>query len=288
MKIALGTAQWGMEYGISNTKGIPSDQELSEIFNFASQANIDTFDTAGSYGNAEIRLGKFVNSAHKIISKFKAVSEENSIEIQLNRSLGNLNQSKLEGLLFHNAQEVLTNDSIWDEINVLKNHGLVNKIGFSLYNPIELEQLLEKKINPDIVQIPFNILDRRFEDYFSLLKSHGTEIHVRSVFLQGLLINSSKESPKDFEQWDSIWATYRAWLSSINRSPIEACIQHVMSYDLIDKIIVGVTNLNELQEIVEAQSQDLQRAPISLKSNDENLINPLEWQITKKILSNKS
>lgn len=287
MKIALGTVQWGMNYGISNSNGVPTDNELDRIFTRMREVRIDTLDTAISYGNAEKRLGNFVSTSHKVISKANALDNHRTIKEQCLESLKNTRQLKLEGYLLHNAKPLLENNLLWDELRELVKMGLVEKIGFSVYDPLDLEKILNKGIIPDIVQLPFNILDRRFSPFFDKLNALGSEIHVRSVFLQGLLIKAFHDSPEDFKRWEIHWKIYRAWINENKMSPIEACIRHVLSYDSIDKIIIGVTNLQELNEIISAQNRNPVNAPFELSIDNEELINPLEWPITKQLLSNK-
>lgn len=287
MKIALGTVQWGMNYGITNSNGVPNDDELSKIFARMKVAGIDTLDTAVTYGNAEKRLRKFISPSHKVISKVYISANQKKIKAQCLESLSSLDQSKMEGYILHNIKDLFNNQNIWNELNELKDLGLVKKIGVSLYNPEDLKRLLDSSFIPDIVQFPFNILDRRFFSYFSQLKEHGVEIHVRSVFLQGILINAYDYCPKDFEQWLPHWRIYREWINKNGTSPVEACIQHVLSYDLVDKIVIGITSLKELNDIISAQKLKPLRAPEELEISDQKLINPLEWPITKQLLSKR-
>tara|TARA_B100000900_G_scaffold395210_1_gene393367 strand:+ start:2069 stop:2935 length:867 start_codon:yes stop_codon:yes gene_type:complete len=287
MKIALGTVQWGMNYGISNLNGVPNDDELNKIFRRMKDVGIDTLDTAISYGNAHKRLREFISSSHKIISKVDPSVNQKTIKEQCLETISSLGQPKLEGSLVHNVKDLFDNQNIWNELSELKERGLIKKIGLSLYDPADLKRILKSGIIPDIVQIPFNILDRRFFSYFSQLKEHGIEIHVRSVFLQGILIIAYNHCPKDFEKWDPHWRIYREWINKNRISPIEACIQHVLSYDSIDKIVIGITSLKELNDIITAQMRKPLRAPKALEITDKKLINPLEWPITKQLLSKR-
>lgn len=287
MRIALGTVQWGMNYGISNINGIPDNNELKNIFLKMDKVRINTLDTASHYGSAEKRISQFIKKKHKIISKVNPSSLKISIKNQCQKSLSNVGIPKFYGYLLNNPSNVIENENIWNELKELKRLGLVNKIGYSVYNPLELDILIEKKIIPDIIQLPFNILDRRFAAYFEKLKNNGVEIHVRSVFLQGVLIDAYKKCPNEFEKWIPLWEKYRSWINYIGVSPVEACLRHVLSFKLIDKIIIGVTKLSELEEIINAQKRSPLIAPNDLSSDDDFLINPLKWPITKRILLKK-
>jgi aryl-alcohol dehydrogenase-like predicted oxidoreductase len=132
---------------------------------------------------------------------------------------------------------------------------------------------------PDIVQAPLNIFDRLLETsgWLSRLSEMNVEVHVRSVFLQGLLIERPNQRPANFEKWNQEFAKFDSWTDSQQLSPLSACLGHVLSYPEITKVIVGVTSMNELAEIVAATAGDSQRAPDNLQSSDLELIQPINW-----------
>ena len=276
-KIALGTVQWGMNYGISNKKGIPSNNELDKIISLARINGINLLDTAKGYGDAEERIGKFSNLDFRIVTKINSISVDCSVENQVEDSLQRLKNDILYGCLFHDVNELLKLPSLWEDINFLKKKGKIEKIGVSLYNPYELEQLLSLNIIPDLIQIPFNIVDRRFEKYFKTLSNLKIEIHARSIFLQGLLLNFEMMDEIKFSKWDYLWDEYKNWLKIDGLSPLEATINHVASYEEISKIVVGVECELQLQQIMFSLKKGISKAPNSLISFDEKLINPSLW-----------
>lgn len=277
MKIALGTAQWGMNYGISNSDGIPNNEELKTIINLAKKNQITFLDTASGYGNAEQRIGNLTNNEFNIITKVGNINLENSIKNQLTKSLKNLKTESVYGCLFHNVDELLKNPSLWEEIQTQKKEGLVKKVGYSLYHPHELEKLIQLNYIPELIQIPFNLLDRRFEPYFKKLKRMKIEIHVRSIFLQGLLLSFEKINQNKFLKWKHIWEDYHDWLKTINLSPLEACISHVLHYKEISNVIIGVEHASQLKQIILASGKKNIEAPKTLISTDQELINPSSW-----------
>lgn len=277
MKIILGTVQWGLNYGISNKNGIPSINELNEILLFAKREGIKMLDTASSYGDAEQKIGDNAKGEFDIITKIGTSSMTCSIEEELKCSLKKLKRESVYGCLFHDVNNLLKNPSIWNQMLELKKLGLIKKIGYSLYHPDELKKLLSLDFVPDLIQIPFNLVDRRFEPYLKELKKMKTEIHARSIFLQGLLLNFEMMGEPKFVNWQKIWGQYKQWLNFSELSPIEACISHVSSYGCISKLVVGIDNLLQLKEIILASKKKSVRAPKSLLSSDNNLINPLSW-----------
>ena len=277
MKIILGTVQWGLNYGISNKNGIPSISELNEILSFAKRVGIKMLDTASSYGEAEQKIGDNAKGEFDIITKIGTSSMTCSIEEELKFSLKKLKLKSVYGCLFHDVNNLLKKPSIWNEMIELKDLGLIKKIGYSLYHPDELKKLLSLDFVPDLIQIPFNLVDRRFEPYLKELKKMKTEIHARSIFLQGLLLNFEMMSERKFVNWQQIWGAYKEWLKFSELSPLEACISHVSSYGCISKLVVGIDNLLQLKQIILASKNKSVRAPESLLSNDNKLINPLSW-----------
>ena len=183
MKLAIGTAQWGMEYGINNSLGIVKDSEIEKMKSFLIQENINMIDSARSYGNSEKKIGKLFNNDFKIVSKFGNVNKLGSIKEQLDHSLRNLKLKFIYGYLFHDTKELINNLKLWDDLKSLKEMNRVKKIGFSIYEINDLEYLIENKCIPDIIQLPYNILDRKFEKYLPNLKKMNIEIHARSIFI---------------------------------------------------------------------------------------------------------
>lgn len=171
-KLVLGTVQFGMNYGINNHDGQVKNEELVKILDVCRKEGINCFDTAFDYGNSEERLGEYF-SRHKdyvphIISKYSQKSMPLLDECQ--KSLDRLRVNVLYAYLVHNFSLYLDNPCISKDFRLLKDKGLVKKTGFSLYTLEELDYLLEHEIEFDIVEIPYNIFDRRFERYFSLFK----------------------------------------------------------------------------------------------------------------------
>ena len=147
-----------------------------------------------------------------------------------------------------------------------------------IYDPEELNFVLNKFV-PDIVQAPFNIVDRRLEKngWLEVLNKQNIEIHVRSVFLQGLLLLDSKKRPKNLLKYKKFWKDWDNWLISIRLSPLKACLAFCNSYELIDKFIVGVDSFEQFKEILNSSKSQLDDFPDYLSQTDNKLINPSWW-----------
>jgi len=255
-KIALGTVQFGIDYGISSIDGQVQPKEVEAILNYAYVKGINLLDTAPAYGDSEQVLGKINVNNFKIITKTRHFdnSEITSNDLELldqdfSRSLDNLKQEKK-----------------------------IEKIGVSIYDHNQLQAILEN-FDIDLVQLPFNILDRRLIDngMLSILKNKGIEVHARSVFLQGLLLMSEQNKPDKFQRWRVLWKLWHEWLNDNQITALEATIRHAVSTSEISKVLVGVDTSDQLKGIITASSGALPDIPPEMFTNDVDLLNPSNW-----------
>ena len=281
MKIALGTVQWGLDYGISNTNGIPTDAELDAIVRLAVQNRIDLFVTASQYGNAEQRVGNYTTNNSSVVSKFSSVNHS-SLENEIQGSLERLNVEQLYGYLFHSPKDLINAPLLWDQMQHLKVEGKVKKIGYSLYTPEELELFLNNNWIPDIVQLPYSLLDRKFEPYFEQLKSLGTEIHIRSVFLQGLYFKSMETLSPKFNDLKSTLKEVAVIATEFGLTVVELALNFVLKNEYVDYAVIGVEQANQLKEIINASKIDFSKSiherVNALTVENPTLLNPTNWK----------
>jgi len=285
-KFALGSAQFGMDYGISNNNGIVNPNEVKKIISYAQKKNINLIDTAINYGDSEISLGdagienfQIVTKLPKIPKSCKDISK--FISDNIYNSIRRLKRKNLNTILLHNPMQLLDakGHEIWNALIQNKNDGFVNKIGYSIYSPDELEDLYFN-FKPDVVQFPFNVFDRRIQEtgWLEKLSSDKTETHARSVFLQGLLLMNKEDRPKHFLRWKNLWNLWDELLNSHNISALEACIGFIMLNENLDKIIIGVNSEKQLREILNCDFNFVSLDDfLKLNANDLDLINPSRW-----------
>ena len=286
-KLALGTVQFGLNYGISSNNGLVNINQTKLILSKAFKANINTLDTAAVYGESESILGEIGIDNFNLITKLPPLPD-NQADIRkwaidnISSSMKKLNISSLYALLLHNSVDILgERGKVLNEVLLeYKYKGTIEKIGASIYNTEELDDIENSGIDFDIIQAPFNVFDRRLElsGWLSRLGNSDTEVHIRSVFLQGLLLLSSEARPKYFNKWERHFNLWDDWLEDNDISSLEACLNFVKSYSNVDKIIVGVTNVKQLSEIISIfEDNDNKITPESLIINDQLLINPTNW-----------
>ena len=286
MNLAIGTAQFGLDYGISNSAGKVKIPEIKKIIKLATDSGIDTIDTAMAYGDSEELLGKCNLENFKIITKIGAIQEsenriENWILDEVHLSLEKLKLNNIYGLLLHRPNELISKkgETLFYSIQNLKKLGLVKKIGISIYSTDELVSILDS-YDIDIVQLPLNIFNREAinNDILKVLKSRNIEIHARSCFLQGLLLMEQKNIPIKFKKWSNLFIDWHEWLIKNDISPVQGCLSFLNSINEIDKVIVGVENVKQLQELINYSSvQGITEFP-NLICNDQQLINPSNWK----------
>lgn len=285
--IALGTAQFGLDYGVANQQGKVSTEEARKIVSHALLSGINTIDTAIAYGDSEECLGRIGMADWRVISKLPEIPPGTRdipswVQECVHGSLQRLKVPKLYGLLLHRPNQLfeLRGDQLYETMNLLKVQGLTEKIGVSIYSPNELVPIFQN-FHFDMVQAPFNILDRSLESsgWLSRLKKMDVEVHVRSIFLQGLLLMKPDARPPYFYPWLRLWKEWDTWLLARGLTPLQACLGFVLSRSDIERIVVGVDKLEQLQQILAATTIDSVSPPDQLCSNDPNLINPATWRL---------
>jgi hypothetical protein len=288
VKLALGTVQFGIPYGIANQQGQVSKTEAAAILAYAHNAGMDTLDTAIAYGDSENTLGTLGIGGWNVISKLPPMPADcNNVDAwvdeQLAASLQRLKVSSLQGLLLHRPEQLLLpkqGQQLYQALRRLQEEKQVAKIGVSIYQPGELDALLAVYNGFDLIQAPFNILDRSLINSGWLQKLHdaGTEIHIRSAFLQGLLLMPSSQRPEKFHRWQALLQQWDAWLEHNQLTALEACLHYPLSIPEISKVVVGTDSLVQLQQIIAASNRhDIPLPPDTLQSHDPQLVNPAQW-----------
>ena len=278
--LILGTAQLGLAYGTTNIIGRPSDIEAISLLEIARSSGITTVDTADNYGDAEARLGELgYSTKFGIISKFQcSANEDLDVYPQLNR----LKLTSIEGMLFHDASQISSAAGMryLYQLRSLKDNGIVSKIGFSAYQIDQIDQALEYFPDPDIIQVPGNALDFRLLDSSTVreLASIGTEIHVRSVFLQGLLLaETSYLSGSQHSILTNTLEILKREATSGEQSLMQFLLNQIRNHPNVTSIVVGASSASELTEIVEAWNCPSVPSPRVAHDLSYEVLDPRRW-----------
>lgn len=292
MKLGLGTVQFGMDYGISNEDGQTPENEVMNILQYAKEKEVSLLDTASQYGNSEEVIGRCrsIAGGFKIITKTPRLTDEaDNTDLLWNtfqNSLVRLKRSSIYGLLVHQAQDIFTpaGPRLMQKMTELKEKGLVEKIGVSVYTGEQIDEVWERNYPVDIIQLPLNVLDQRLikSGHLTELKEKGVEIHARSLFLQGLLLmNPDKLSPY-FDKVKKELRNYYGALKEKELTPMRAALLFAEKLGVIDVIICGVNNVKQLAELI-AELEKVQTSRVDFDfgrfaSNEIDIIDPTRWK----------
>ena len=284
-KLALGTAQFGLDYGVANQLGQVCEIDVKNILATAGYTSILTLDTAIAYGESESVLGRVGVDNFDVVTKLSTCEGVDHSMIKdwvfesIQGSLRRLNLRNLYGVLLHRPLELLSDkgNSLYDGLVSLKERNITGKIGISVYEPSDLDKIIPN-FDVDLVQLPLNVIDGRWDEWLTKLHQDGVEVHVRSVFLQGVLLMSKDKLPVKFARWRGLWERWDAWILENNVSSLTACLHGLINKPEISKVIVGVDSTRQLKEIVQVlnSTSDIE-IPERLKVKDPILLNPSNW-----------
>ncbi len=273
-KIVLGTVQFGCQYGI-NSAGRPSTEQVADILQNAKVGGISVLDTSSAYGDAESVLGEVSASSNfKIVSKYPKCDK--TVKETFEQSLKILKTDHLYGYLLHHFEVYKDNPSVWDYFIALQDEGKTDRIGFSLYEPKELELILTNKVRFNLLQIPYNIFDRQFEPYFKQLKEMDVEIHARSTFLQGLFFKDRTTLPEKLLPLKDDLLALDAYAKSIGLSVGEVALNYNLQNPYIDGVLMGVDNKEQLIQNFKSVSD--KKIVCDFKIKNQELLKPVNWK----------
>ena len=272
MDIVLGTAQFGLDYGVSNKTGKVCINDVEKILTYCCENSITELDTAIAYGDAYEVLGKFDLSPFQITSKIPKLDPKKKFQDQvteyIDRTFEKLNTNCLHNLLLHDEEDFYESDEIFDYLKSIKKKYNIANVGVSIY---KIGEKLEENYNSiDVIQIPGSIVDRRYESI------PFDAIYLRSIFLQGLLLMEKR--PDYFKRWETIFKKLDVYLNAYP-TRLEGLINHINRVNPAQKVVVGVTSVSQLGKIDSIRNFSDDALIPSVRVDDPNLINPGKWQL---------
>ena len=285
MRLALGTVQFGLDYGVANKAGQVAPDEVRRILAMAQQMGMSTLDTAINYGQSEQVLGQCGVDAWKVVTKLPAlpveqINVEAWVQTHLQQSMTRLGVQTFHAVLLHKPQDLMApqGEQLLKALHQVKLQGQSLKTGISVYSPEELDTYYALH-HFDVVQAPFSILDQRLKNsgWLGRLNDMGVEVHSRSAFLQGLLLMNAQERPEKFAPWTKVWHHWDAWLDTHGLTPLQACIRYPLSLPEIDHVLIGVDSALHLQQIADAATGAFPKSPDWPMPLDLELLLPSRW-----------
>lgn len=282
-KIIIGSANFNQFYGLKKNK--ISNREIELLIKLAKRHGINKIDTSPSYKGSEKIIGKFKYNKLKINTKIPKIPNhigvnklKSWVSDIVKKSFINLKVKKINSITIQNSDILLSNKGsiIYNELKKLKNKKKISKIGISIYDFKKLQYIL-KKFKIDLIQVPFNIFDQRLIDsgWINRLKKRKIEIHIRSVFLQGLLLLRSNQLPKKFKRYSVFWNKLEKWKKMSKLNSVQACLSVVKKYPQIRGVIIGFNNSDQLKNILSMKNIKSRIPSIYVK--DQKIYNPIKW-----------
>jgi aryl-alcohol dehydrogenase-like predicted oxidoreductase len=282
-RIVLGGAQLGLPYGILNGGETLSREEVARILDTAVDRGIDSIDTAIAYGQSESVIGETSQNRFNVISKLPPLPVDISnvsewVHSQVQGSLSRLKCTSLDALLLHRPQDLIgaQGAELYAAIGSLMAEKMIHRFGVSIYSPDDLEGIIDT-FEIHVVQAPLNVFDRRILGVTDKLSALNIEVHVRSVFLQGVLIASPQDRPHRFEPWSEHFALFDEWVRSSGVSAMACCMGFALQQPGVAKLVIGTTSAESLDEIMNSIPNSVFEVPTHLQSSVEQLIDPRFW-----------
>ena len=288
-KLSLGTVQFGLDYGIANKHGKPSQESVNSVIDYLYKSGINCFDTAQEYGNSEEVLGKALNGKNDIfiVSKIKSNLFKESLESSVEKSLINLNRKEIFGLLLHDSELLYDwHNDYTNLIDNLKKSKKIKYFGVSIYSDEDFQRAISNE-SIQIIQIPFNIFDQRAisESWLQMAKEKNKLIFIRSIFLQGLFFIQPDLLGGNLKQAKSYLLRLNNIASELNMSISELAISFVNSVaddsvllfgcDTITQAKENIENFNNMVVLDDTKTEYLRK---SFSNIPDEIINPTLWR----------
>ena len=293
MKLALGTVQFGLRYGVANTTGQPAEAEVVDILQHAAGAGVAVLDTACLYGDSEAVLGRCLPAGHrfKIVTKtpkftgIDGATAATVLKAAFAESCQRLRLPRLYGLLAHDANDLIGSegDAIWQAMQELQAEKHVLRIGASVYNGSQIDALLQR-YPIDLVQLPLSVLDQRLiqSGHLDRLAERNIEVHVRSAFLQGALLMPPDHLPAHLAGLRPCLEQISARAVDLGIAPLEAALRFVSGLKQVAAVVCGVDSVAQFDQLASA----LEQPEVALSAEDAAacacrdtlLLDPSQWR----------
>ena len=292
-KLSLGTVQFGIDYGIANSKGKPNQNSVNKIIEYVVSRGINSFDTAQGYGDSEKVIGNYfgitdsepILAVSKIDSKKLLLSERDFNEL-IQSSVNQLNVNSLFGLLMHNSDLM----NVWIEkyttkIDLLKSKNIIKYFGVSIYTNQEFEMAINNE-DIDIIQIPFSVFDQRAisNKWFEKAKEKNKLIFIRSIYLQGLLLMDIQSIPVNLVAAKEYIKKLDKMCKDLQVTKNELCLSFVNTVAEEASLLFGCETLSQAKQNLDVfENMNMLEKNIindiieNFQDMPEHIYNPTKW-----------
>lgn len=290
-KLMLGTVQFGLNYGIANTDGKPSYEAVCEIIKTAYDGGVNCLDTAAGYGDSEEVLGRALTELQlrdkmMVISKIPPVPQDNPtvaevekhITANVENSLRRLRLERLAVCLFHRENDIRYIDSL----RQLEQKGLIGGAGVSLDTDTFCREVFAAKIK--YVQLPYNVMDKRFDAFLPEARMQKIAVFSRSVYLKGLMLIPEEKVIAALQEVIPVRRRVEKLAMAAGMKMSELCMRFVLSNSAVTSVLTGVDNVSQMRENLELFAQGplpeelYRRVQATVPELIEKIIRPCFWE----------
>ena len=289
-KLSFGTVQLGLDYGISNSSGKPTQKTADAIVEYLIDEGINCFDTATAYGNSEEVLGEALGDRENVqlVSKVKSDLFLDDVETIVNSSLKHLKTNKLFGLLLHDSELLSHWTHDYDKkISLLKKKGMIEHFGVSIYTAEEFDLAIE---NPaiQIIQIPFNLFDQRAinNKWFEKATKVNKLIFIRSIFLQGLffmdpikLKGNLLDATSYLNKMHTIRKTLALSIAEFTMAYVDSVAPNAIILFGCDTLDQAKENIKSYNNLPTLENELLDTINTNFSNIPEHVLNPGLWSV---------
>ena len=299
-EFVLGSVQLGLAYGAANRTGKPSRAAALALVRRAADSGIRQFDTARAYGDAEDRLGEALSGRPVVtVTKLSPLGQLHdsstpaeiiaAVDASIAQSCAALRQAQLDCLLLHRAAHMsLFGGAIWQRLLEHVAAGTIHRLGVSVQSPAEAAEALSRPA-VEHIQLPFNLLDWRWREagiIAALETRPDVVVHVRSVFLQGLLVSGDAAVWPVIDGVDApaVLGEIADLVRDLDRDgAADLCLAYARGQDFINGVVIGL----ETEQQLDCNLRLVLKRPLSpdecrlvearLPRLPEQLLNPALW-----------
>ena len=256
-KLGLAAAQFGLDYATSGPRGRSPEAEVSDILQIAARSGVALLDTALG-GRTERVIGELMprpTPFRMVVKTARCDRGPDFVEAEARASLKRLGLERAHAILVEQAGDLFSPNgpALWDRMKRLRDEGLFDRVGVSVYasdDPVGVA----RRFRPDIVQAPASLLDQRLivNGALAELAEMGVEVHLRSIFLQGLLFLPPDRVPAPLASAARGLSRVRRMIAEGRSDPLQAALGFALARPEATTVIVGVNTASELQAVAAA------------------------------------
>ena len=282
-KLGLGAAQFGLDGG-APTRGRPPEAEVREMLSLAGRAGVGILDTGAASPHGEAVMGAMMPRPSPFAVTVKAARGDKGpafVEAEARASLARLGLTRADAIMVQAAGDLFSpyGHALWDRLRAMKDDGLFANIGISAYasdDPVGLA----RRFRPDIIQAPASLLDQRLliDGSLAAVRDLGVEVHLRSIFLHGLLFRPPGRVPNEVKAAATRLSRARRMIAEGRSDPVQAALGFALSRPEASAVIVGAANAAEMSAVIAAAASpppDLDWDDMAIE--DPEALNPRRW-----------